>query len=98
MKQQAQQQHPAQPPTEILGNTVDPHWHFAVQTVPTRCSMTVPGGLPFGFVVQPFAAPEDSTRCGQHSHTRCVSTLHAGMPRQLILVERITFNCVNAVC
>ena len=59
----ARQAHEAHvPTTEILGNTVDPFWRFSTQTVPTRCSLTMPGGLPFGFVVQPFAAPEDSSR------------------------------------
>jgi hypothetical protein len=41
---------------------VDPHWRFSVGTVPTRSSLTMPGGLPFGFVIQPFAAPEDRAR------------------------------------
>ena len=60
------QQTPQQPlqTEEILGNTVDPCWRFSAQTVPTRSSLTMPDGLPFGFVIQPFAAPEDSTRSG----------------------------------
>ena len=60
--QPAHQHHAQQVATEILGNTVDPYWRFSTQTVPTLSSLTVPGGLPFGFVVQPFAAPEDSSR------------------------------------
>jgi len=60
--QPAHQHHAQQAATEILGNTVDPYWRFSTQTVPTLSSLTVPGGLPFGFVVQPFAAPEDSSR------------------------------------
>ena len=63
----AQQAQPQQASTEILGNTVDPFWRFSNQTVPTRCALTLPGGLPFGFVCQPFAAPEDSGRCGSSS-------------------------------
>ena len=57
--------------TEILGNTVDPCWRFSAQTVPTRCSLTTPDGLPFGFVIQPFAAPGDSARWLRREAERC---------------------------
>ena len=57
--------------TEILGNTNDPLWRFSLQTVPTRCALTVPGGLPFGFVVQPFAEAEDSSRWLRREAERC---------------------------
>ena len=66
-----------EPPKEILGNTVDEHWRntcgdelsaprlhppeLRAGAVPTRSSLTK-GGLPFGFIVSPFAAPDDSNR------------------------------------
>jgi len=78
--QQAAQPH--QPATEILGNTVDPFWRFSAQTVPTRCSLTMPGGLPFGFVVQPFAAPEDSSRYMFSARCRCARLQPACNPAE----------------
>ena len=82
------QQTPQQPlqTEEILGNTVDPYWRFSAQTVPTRSSLTMPEGLPFGFVIQPFVAPEDSTRSGSPAadalRARRVHRVRAGTDEQ----------------
>jgi hypothetical protein len=58
---------------EILGDVEDPHTRFSSTAVPNRSSLTVPGGLPFGFVTSPFAGPEDGSKWLRREAERCQS-------------------------
>ena len=58
---------------EVLGDVQDPHTRFSSSAVPNRSSLTMPGGLPFGFVTSPFAAQEDSSKWLRRDAERCQS-------------------------